>query len=90
MTLEERFWSKVDRWFPSSKTCSRCGCVKETLSLGERIFHCDECGLEIDRDLNASINLKNLAASSAATACCPERAGLSNQTKLLVGQEPSR
>lgn len=81
---------KADRWFPSSKTCSRCGCVKETLSLGERIFHCDECGLEIDRDLNASINLKNLAASSAATACCPESAGLSNQTKLLVGQEPSR
>jgi putative transposase len=48
----------VDRWFPSSKTCSNCGTKKETLSLSERVFHCDHCGLEIDRDLNASINLE--------------------------------
>jgi putative transposase len=48
----------VDRWFPSSKTCSRCHAKKETLSLSERVFHCDHCGLEIDRDLNASINLE--------------------------------
>lgn len=47
----------VDRWFPSSKTCSGCGTKKETLSLSERVFKCDCCGLEIDRDLNASINL---------------------------------
>lgn len=48
----------VDRWFPSSKTCSNCGIKKETLSLSERVFHCNHCGLEIDRDLNASINLE--------------------------------
>ena len=48
----------IDRWFPSSKTCSSCGTKKETLSLDERVFHCDHCGLEIDRDLNASINLE--------------------------------
>jgi putative transposase len=47
----------VDRWFPSSKTCSGCGTKKETLSLSERVFNCECCGLEIDRDLNASINL---------------------------------
>jgi putative transposase len=47
----------VDRWFPSSKTCSNCGTKKETLSLMTRVFHCECCGLEIDRDLNASINL---------------------------------
>ena len=47
----------VDRWFPSSKTCSNCGTKKETLSLSERVFNCECCGLEIDRDLNASINL---------------------------------
>ncbi|MFB2922934.1 RNA-guided endonuclease InsQ/TnpB family protein [Aerosakkonema funiforme] len=46
----------VDRWFASSKTCSNCGTKKETLSLSERVFHCDHCGLEIDRDFNASIN----------------------------------
>lgn len=48
----------VDRWFPSSKTCSNCGTMKETLSLSERVFKCEHCGLEIDRDLNASINLE--------------------------------
>lgn len=48
----------VDRFYPSSKTCSRCGSIKKELSLKERIYKC-ECGLEMDRDLNASINLKN-------------------------------
>jgi putative transposase len=48
----------VDRWFPSSKTCSNCGTKKETLSLSERVFECDHCGFKCDRDLNASINLE--------------------------------
>ncbi|WP_248277828.1 transposase [Brasilonema sp. UFV-L1] len=48
----------VDRWFPSSKTCSNCRTIKETLTLNERVFHCDQCGFECDRDLNASINLE--------------------------------
>jgi len=48
---------KADRWFPSSKTCSNCGCIRKELSLGERIFICSECGLVIDRDLNAARNL---------------------------------
>ena len=58
----------ADRWYASSKTCCRCGKVKEHLDLSERIFRC-ECGNVIDRDLNAAINLMNMAASSAATAC---------------------
>ncbi len=45
----------VDRFYPSSKTCSNCGAVKEFLSLSERVFHCDVCQFEGDRDLNASI-----------------------------------
>jgi len=49
----------VDRFFPSSKLCSECNNKKEDLSLKDRIYKCDNCGLEIDRDLNASINLKN-------------------------------
>jgi putative transposase len=48
----------VDRFFPSSKCCSSCGLIKEDLSLKERTFSC-ECGFEIDRDVNAAINLKN-------------------------------
>ncbi|WP_414582774.1 RNA-guided endonuclease InsQ/TnpB family protein [Scytonema sp. PCC 10023] len=47
----------VDRWFPSSKTCSNCGTKKETLGLDERVFECGHCGFIIDRDLNAAINL---------------------------------
>ncbi|MGJ5672683.1 MAG: RNA-guided endonuclease InsQ/TnpB family protein [Nostochopsis sp.] len=47
----------VDRWFPSSKTCSYCGTKKETLGLNERVFECGHCGFIIDRDLNAAINL---------------------------------
>ncbi|WP_293336478.1 RNA-guided endonuclease TnpB family protein [Microcoleus sp. CAWBG58] len=47
----------VDRWFPSSKTCSNCGTKKETLKLSQRVFECASCGLACDRDLNAAINL---------------------------------
>lgn len=57
----------ADKFFPSSKTCSRCGCKRETLSLSERVFVCDSCGYEIDRDLNAAINLKFVAANLAET-----------------------
>ena len=48
----------ADRFYPSSKTCSQCGKVKKDLKLSDRIYKCD-CGFTIDRDLNASINLKN-------------------------------
>lgn len=50
---------KVPTFYPSSKLCSHCGNIKETLKLSERIYHCECCGLEIDRDYNASINLAN-------------------------------
>ena len=48
---------KIGRFFPSSKKCSGCGHVKEKLSLSEREFICEECGLVIDRDTNAAINI---------------------------------
>ncbi|EOU1116591.1 transposase [Clostridium perfringens] len=48
----------VDRFYPSSKTCSNCGGIKKDLKLSDRIYKCD-CGFNIYRDLNASINLKN-------------------------------
>jgi putative transposase len=50
----------ADMWFPSSKTCSKCGIVKDELKLSERRYVC-ECGTELDRDVNAAINLKNYA-----------------------------
>lgn len=48
----------ADRYYPSSKTCTACGHVKKNLRLSERIFHCEACGNEIDRDLQAAINLR--------------------------------
>jgi putative transposase len=55
----------ADRWYPSSKTCSGCGTVKAKLSLAERVYRCDACGLVADRDVNAARNLLHLAASGA-------------------------
>lgn len=49
----------VDRFYPSSKLCSCCGNIKHDLKLSDRIYRCADCGLVIDRDLNASINIKN-------------------------------
>jgi putative transposase len=55
----------ADRFFPSSKTCSGCGWVKAKLTLAERTFTCEACGLRIDRDLNAARNLAKLVQSVA-------------------------
>ncbi|GFK17411.1 hypothetical protein NHP190033_15870 [Helicobacter suis] len=53
---------KIDRFYPSSKTCSSCGTLKEDLSLKDRVFNCHSCGLSFDRDLNASINIHRVRA----------------------------
>lgn len=49
----------VNRFYPSSKTCSRCGYIKKDLKLSDRIFECPNCGLIIDRDYNASLNIRD-------------------------------
>ena len=51
---------QADKWFPSSKLCSDCGQIKQHLKLSDRRYEC-ECGLKIDRDMNAAINLSRLA-----------------------------
>lgn len=58
--------SVIGRFYPSSKLCSACGSVKSNLKLSDRTYVCGHCGLEIDRDLNAAINIK--AAGSAPEA----------------------
>ncbi len=58
---------EADKWFPSSKMCSGCGCVKKQLSLSERTYKCEACSLEIDRDFNASINLSRLSIGYVIT-----------------------
>ena len=59
--LEDRgkLFIKIDKWYPSSKTCSNCGEIKDDLKISDRIYICKKCGLEIDRDINAGINLYN-------------------------------
>ncbi|MEO3925902.1 IS607 family element RNA-guided endonuclease TnpB [Micromonosporaceae bacterium B7E4] len=64
----------ADRWYPSSKTCSGCGAVKTKLALHEREYHCRACGLIIDRDHNASLNLAALAARFDTAGSGPEAA----------------
>lgn len=59
----------ADRWFPSSKTCNVCGTRTKSLPLHIREWDCAECGTPHDRDLNAAINLRNLAVSSTVSAC---------------------
>ena len=72
----------VNRWFPSSKVCSRCYDLKEDLSLGERLFRCEACGLLIDRDLNAANNVARIVfdpfttvSSTGIQACGEASAG---------------
>ena len=57
--------TQADRFFASSKTCSACGHKKDALSLSERAYSCQNCGFTEDRDVNAAINLKHLAAGHA-------------------------
>jgi len=62
----------VSRTFPSSKMCSRCGHRNKELSLSEREYHCEQCGLEIDRDLNAALNLVAVSLPETENACGEE------------------
>ena len=52
---------KIGRFFPSSKMCSCCGTIKQDLTLNDRVYECVCCGLSMDRDHNAAINIKNEA-----------------------------
>ena len=82
----------VDRWFASSKRCSKCGLVKDNLALGERAFVCEGCGFESDRDLNAAMNLFCTVSSTGTQACGEGGSGSSTRwgETVLVKQEPGR
>lgn len=59
----------VDRWHPSSKTCSECGQVRTKLALSERTFHCEHCGTTLDRDVNAARNILAAGLAESQNAC---------------------
>ena len=79
----------ADRFFPSSKMCNACHEINDTLTLSDRHWTCDHCGITHDRDLNAAINLeqygltKNTASSAEINACGEEGSGA---TGLLVAR----
>jgi putative transposase len=84
----------ASRWEPSSKTCSGCGWVDEDLTLADRVFRCEQCGLLLDRDLNAAINLEKLAGSSpdSQNACGEESADQCHMALVKLSpmkQEPN-
>ncbi len=83
----------VDRWYPSSKTCSRCGRVKAKLSLAERVYRCDGCGLVMDRDLNAAVNIRVAGSAPETQNAHGETGSRGNQhgcaTQVPVKCEPS-
>ena len=83
---------KISPFYPSSKTCSNCGCVKKELKLSERTYHCTECGFTIDRDLNASINilnagLKMIEATDATTGTSLKNKSLWSSKKTQTKSE---
>ena len=82
---------KVGRFFPSSKTCSHCGCIKDHLKLSERSWTCSECGVVHDRDYNAAVNIK--AEGTAVLARGEESSGPSavrclSETSLCEAGNP--
>lgn len=84
----------LDRWFPSSKTCSTCGWRNPSLTLSDRMFHCGWCGMRMDRDVNAALNIerhavvtsdRNVASDSGETQNA-RRAGVSPGGSRAVRQ----
>lgn len=81
---------KADQWFASSKLCSGCGNKKQELKLSERVYNCDNCGLIIDRDLNAAINLANYSPTSkleGSEACGVSNSSLVTKKRLTKKHE---
>jgi putative transposase len=77
----------IDRWYPSSKTCSACGHLLASLSLSTRAWQCPSCGTRHDRDVNAAKNI--LAAGLAVSACGADVRHLeTSPVRLVVKQEP--
>jgi putative transposase len=72
----------ADRFYASSKTCSACGKKLDELPLSVREWACPSCGVVHDRDMNAAINLKNMAASSAVSACGEEGSGSGRKARV--------
>ncbi|MBB5474757.1 IS200/IS605 family element transposase accessory protein TnpB [Cellulomonas hominis] len=78
----------ADRWFPSSKTCSACTNVNQTLTLADRVFVCESCGHIVDRDLNAAINLATWGVRNFSQVLDPEARGQVTNVHRRGGSGP--
>jgi len=75
---------QIDKFFPSSKTCSNCGNIKKDLTLKDRVYQCSSCGITLDRDYNASLNILEEGLKILNKNCRDDRDSLLNiQVKLV-------
>jgi len=79
----------ADRWFPSTKTCSRCGALATAVPLSVRVFTCPACGLELDRDVNAAANLATWAEQHHARVRDPQAGGPVTNAYPEAGPPPT-
>lgn len=85
---------KIDRYFPSSKTCNHCGYINDGLTLSQREWECPRCQKLLDRDFNASLNilrqgLNNLMVGTTKLAVCPDVRPISNNRQLVGTETPT-
>jgi len=78
---------KIDRWYPSSKTCSNCGCIQD-MPLHVRTYTCPDCGAVIDRDVNAAMNIYNVGVANYSELM-PVEGVDANEAERSVKQESS-
>ncbi len=76
----------VDRWFPSSKTCSNCQNIQQDLKLSDRWFNCTECETHLPRDFNASINLAHYADGLSVKACEVDNADVTIMKQEVINR----
>ena len=81
----------IDRFEPTSKVCSKCGCIQD-IPLDKRQFNCPDCGLSINRDLNASINIRNLGLRTLGQSgiACGVEDFLNNEAGKRMSGKPDR
>lgn len=73
----------ADRFYPSTKTCSNCGNLKSNIKLSDRVYICDNCNLELDRDLNAALNLKQYGINLLTTTSKSEESKASGEESTI-------
>ena len=75
---------QIDRWYPSTKTCNCCG-AKQNMTLDKRTYVCGSCGMEMDRDINAAINIEKIGLSTGSIVKVPKKTNID-----LTGDQATR